>query len=390
MKKESKNHEVNLGNVIILTYEATTGPAHDLRDFLTGHVDRLLFIAHPLLFIPSNFKKSSYWQLYKGRRKAREGKAFHWRLPELVLYIKDVLYSLFWVMTKIGRTDLFLGVGNINAVVGVLLKRLGFTKKVIFYCIDYVPRRFQSNLINEFYHRIDKWATEGSDVTWNLSPRMAEGRNKKWGRDLGNQITVPIGVWYDRIQKHRSQKNNPHEIIYLGTIIEKQGLDMCVEAINRLKNKIKDIKLTVIGSGPYEDVIKGLVKKYKLEKYVEFLGYLPNHEDVEKRLSTASLAVALYNPAKDIFSYYADPMKVKTYFACGLPVLITDIPYVARQTAKAGCGIIVEYALSDVTAKIEQFFKDTKKISRYRTNALKFAKQYDWNNVLTKALKESI
>lgn len=388
--KKTTYQFVNFKTVAIVTHEATTGPAHDLRDFLTGRVDRLLFIAHPLLFIPSNFKKSSYWQFYKGSRKTREGKAFHWILPELVLYIKDVVYSLFWVMTKIGRTDLFLGVGNINAVVGVLLKRLGFTKKAIFYCIDYVPKRFQSNLINEFYHRIDKWAVEGSDYTWNLSPRMAEGRNKKWGRDLSNQITVPIGAWYERIQKHRVTKHNPREIIYVGTIIEKQGLDMCIEAMQVLRGKIKDIKLTIIGSGPYENVLKDLVEKYKLEKHVQFLGYLPSHEDVEKRLSAAALAVALYNPEKDMFTYYADPMKVKTYLACGLPVLITDIPYVARQTAKAGCGIIVEYALSDVTAKIEQFFKDTKKISRYRANALKFAKQYNCSVIYKKALDVSI
>lgn len=376
--------------IAIVTHEATTGPAHDLRDFLKERAVGLLFVAHPLLFISSNFKKSSYWQLYKSGEKTKEGKAFHWIFPEYILYFKDIFYSLFWVITKIGKTDIFFGVNNINALVGVLLKKLGFTKKVIFYCIDYIPKRFSSPLINSIYHRIDKWVVEESDVTWNLSPRMGEGRNKKWGKVLGNQITVPIGAWYARIQAHRTTKINPHEIIYVGTIIEKQGLDICIEAVRVLKETIKDIQLTIIGSGPYEDVIKSLVKKYKLEKYVQFLGYLDSHEDVERRLSEASLAVALYNPAKDMFTYYADPTKVKTYLACGLPVLITDIPYIAKHVEIAGCGIIVDYVLSDITEKIEQFFNDKKRIKQCRMNALMFAKQYDWPTVFSKALDASI
>ena len=376
-------------SVAIVTHEATTGPAHDLRDFLIKRFEELLFVAHPLLFIPLNYQKSSYWQLYRSGEKIKEGRAFHWVSTEVVLYLKDVCYSIFWTITKIGKTEIFIGVNNMNAAVGIILKKMGLTKKVIFYCIDYVPIRFSLPLINNIYHRIDKFAVQHCDVTWNVSRRMKEARNKKWGQELGNQITVPIGIWYKRIQANRAEKRNPHEIIFVGTIIEKQGLDMCVEAVRVLKGKIKDIKLTIIGSGPYEGVIKGLVKKYKLEKYVEFLGYLPSHEDVEKRLSAAMLAVALYNPQKDMFTYYADPMKVKTYLACGLPVFITDVPYIAKQVEKKRCGIIVDYSLSDITTKIEAFFKDTKKMDAYRKNAFKFARYFDMPSVYAKALFRS-
>ncbi len=384
------NNNLLVNTIAVVTHEATTGPAHDLRDFLLTHTNNLLFVAHPLLFIPSNYKKSSYWQLYKNGKMVQFGKAFHWVFPELLLYLKDVIYGLFWTITKIGKTDIFVGVNNMNAVVGIIVRKIGFTKKVVFYCIDYVPNRFSSSIINNIYHQIDKFAVEHSDITWNLSSRMAEGREKKWEKVLGNQIVVPICIWYDRVQSHRAKSVNPHEIIYVGTIIEKQGLDMCVEAIRIVKNTIKDIKLTIIGSGPYEDVIKGLVKKYRLEEHVEFLGYLPSHEDVEKRLSAAALAVALYNPQKDTFTRYADPMKVKTYLVCGLPVLITDVPAIARDTQKAGCGIIVDYKLEDIVEKIEHFFKDKKKIRLYRKNALAFSKQYDYNKVYIKALKQSL
>lgn len=381
----------NLKNksVVIVTHEGTTGPSHDLRDFfLNEKIRQLLFIAHPLLFLPENYKKRSRWEFYKNGQKS-EGKAQHFIFPEIFAYIKDCFYTLFWVLRKSKKTNVYVGVGNINAFIGILLKKIGFVDSVIFYCIDYVPQRFTNRLINSLYHLIDKWTVEGSTVTWNLSPRMIEGRREKWKNITGRQIVVPIGIWYDRIVNNTEQKVNPHELIYLGTILEKQGLDMCIEALKDLRKTIKDISLTIIGSGPYRETLEALIKKNKVESLVTWLGYIPNHADVEKRLSQASLAIALYNPYKDIFTYYADPGKVKSYLACGLPVLITNIPYIAQEAANKKCAIVVDYDKNDIIEKIKEFFSDTSRIHQFKMNAKKFVKAYNWNSVFTKALEES-
>lgn len=375
--------------IVITTHEATTGPAHDLRDYLVPYVKELLFIAHPLLFIPANFKNSSRYEMYKNGQQTKSSLSIHYKLPEIILYLKDIIYSIYWSGKFLGKSDMFIGSGNINALAGLFLKRLGITKKVVFYCIDYIPKRFNSKVLNFIYHYIDMYVTQNSDVTWNLSPRMKEARNKKWGKNLGNQVTVPIGIWYDRIAQNRAKKYNKHEIIYLGTILEKQGLDMCIEAISALSKTIKDIKLTIIGSGPYESVIKAMVKKRKLENRVEFLGYIPDHKNVEKKLSKAALAFALYNPKKDIFSYYADPGKIKSYLACGLPILLTDIPYIAKLVHEKRCGLIVKYDLTDITKTIEDFFKSPKKVDEYKQNAIMFAKKYNWPTVINNAFKMS-
>lgn len=381
----------NLKNktIAIVTYEATTGPSHDLRDYLLERTKGLLFISHPLLYIPSSYSKSSYWELYRGKEKKSQGKAFHWILPEYLLYIKDVFYTIFWIVTKARKVDVFFGVGNINAFVGILLKKIGVVDQVIFYSIDFVPIRFSFPLLNNIYHFIDRTAVSSSDTTWNLSSRMSEGRKNKWKKELGNQITVPIGIWYERISKHRMQKINNHELIYLGTILEKQGIDICIRAVNELREEIKDITFTIIGSGPYENTIKSLIKELHLEKHVHMLGYLPSHEDVERRLSQASLAVALYNPEKDMFSYYADPGKVKSYLACGLPILITDIPQIAKELDKRKCGIVAEYKLEDIVKKMRAYFHDDKTINMYRNNAIIFGAEFDWPNVLKKAFRQS-
>jgi len=39
----------------------------------------------------------------------------------------------------------------------------------------------------------------------------------------------------------------------------------------------------------------------------------------------------MYNPHNNPFTYYTDPGKVKAYLSAGVPVVITDLPYVASK-----------------------------------------------------------
>lgn len=379
---------INKWQVAIVTHEETTGPAHDLRDYLREKVSHLLFIAHPLLFIPKNFDKSSYWQFYEKGRMRQEGKAYHWRLPELALYVKDIIYTLIWLL-KTGKTyDLYVGVGNLNAFSGLLLKKIGRVKRCAFYCIDYVPERFSNRIVNSLYHFIDRFVVESCDRTWNLSPRMVEGREKKWQRRFLKQITLPIGVWYNRIRPLSFEKINRKEILYMGTILEKQGIQLIIQALPEIKKTIPKIHFTIIGRGPYEEELKKLSKKLNLEKEITFMGYIKEPVEMETRMRKAAVAMAMYNKKTDMFSYYADPGKVKIYLAAGLPVLITDVPFIAQQVVDNKCGIIVEYNKDNLSKNIIKLLKDKKRLKKYRQNARVFAKQFDWEIIFRKALTD--
>lgn len=385
-KKEKVN--TSYKNIVIVTHESTTGPALDLRDYLIPKSKKLLFISHPLLFVPTSYAKSSYFELYKNGRLVKKHTAFHFRGPELLLYIKDSFLTFAWVIRTENSWDLYVGNGNLNAFVGLILKTFKKVNRVVFYCIDYVPRRFENQALNNFYHWIDKLAVQYSYKTWNLSHRMAEARQKKWSKNFKNQITVPIGGWFDRIKRKPLDQVHNSEIIYMGAILEKQGIQLVIKAMTGIKKVIPSVSLVVIGRGPYESELKKLTKKLKLEKHVKFLGYIDDHKTVENIIAKSALAMAMYNPDNNPFTYYTDPGKVKAYLASGVPVVITDLPFVAKQIEKAKCGVIVEYNEKSLAEKIIEFLNDKKKLKEYRLNAVRFAKAYDWNKVFEKALNE--
>ena len=375
---------------VIVIHEATTGLAYDLRDYLLKQgVEDLLFIAHPLLYIPENFKNSSRYEFYKKGKLVRSGTAYHWIFPEPILYLKDFIYTLKWCLSQKTTFDLFVGFGNLDSFTGLVLKLIGRTRRVIYYVIDYIPKRFSNKFLNMIYHRIEKFAAENSDWTWNLSPRMIEERDRKWNKKFPNQLIVPHGVNINRIKRLPLDKINSTEILYMGTLFKRQGVQLAIESLPEVLKKIPEIKFVIIGKGPYEAELKKLVKRLNLDKYVEFLGYVPDHQKMEERIAKAALAVALYDEKNDEFSYYADPGKIKNYLGAGVPIVMTDVPYVAREVVKNKCGFIVQYSKKDLLDILLKFFSDKKLMKEYRYNAVKFARKYDWDKVFANALKET-
>jgi glycosyltransferase involved in cell wall biosynthesis len=384
MKKTLKNSKA-----LIVFHEASTGPGHDLRDYLIKQeVKELLFIAHPLLYLKENFKNATRYEYYRKGKLVLNKKTKHWSGPEPLLYIKDTFYTVSLTIKYLKKADLFFGLGNLNAFAGYLLKLFGFVDCLIYYVIDYVPNRFKNPALNAIYHRIEKIAAEKSNWTWNLSPRMIEGRNKKWGKKFPNQIVVPHGVHINRIKHVPFSKINKTEVLYMGTLLQKQGIQLVLESIKILAKHIPEIHFTIIGKGPYESNLRSLTKKLGIEKYVSFLGYIKNHEEMENRIAQTGIAIALYDKTHDEFSYYADPGKIKNYLGAGVPVVMTDVPYVAREIQKANCGFIVPYKKNVLIKTLLYYFSDIEMMKKYRSNALKFAKRYEWNDIFAKGLSK--
>ena len=67
----------------------------------------------------------------------------------------------------------------------------------------------------------------------------------------------------------------------------------------------------------------------------EFFGYT-DHDWTLSYLPTCGVALAPYvNEEKGTFKY-AEPLKVKDYLGCGLPIIITRVPDIANEIDKKG------------------------------------------------------
>lgn len=373
--------ELEPAQIIITTHYLTYGPSQALREYLLEQKNKtLLFVAHPL---PNfNPQDRSYFELIEeGIIKGK--KTTKLRMKNFTLNcLWELLLSFKWIVASKRKYDLFVGVDNLNAFMGLILRKLGFVKKVVYYVIDYFPTRFDNKILNFIYYKVDKLCVRYADETWNLSQNMMEAREKSQGMDrekYNRQKVVPVGVWFGKIERKSIAEIKKHQLVFVGHLLEMMGVQLVIKAIPLIVEKIPDFHFLIIGGGEYEVELKGLVKKMGLEKYVTFTGWIKDRNERDKLMADSACGVAPFNTEiLDEKVRNADPAKIKDYLAMGMPVILTNAPSNAYEIEKNGCGIVIDYKVEDLVRAVVTLMKDENGLSRYRANALEYIKQYDW------------
>ena len=380
----------NLKNfkIALVTHEYATGPSHSLETYLRDKSKNLFFIAHPFVFAKDI---RSHYRFYGHNGKLLDEKfaARFFRIQTLSL-LKDLFLSFYWLSKK-PPFDVFIGVDNINVFLGVIFKKLGRVKKIVFYTIDYIPNRFENKIINTIYHFLDRFAVKHSDIVWNLSPVMQQEREKRGvpTQYKKKQIVVPVGT-ENNIRDVSFNKIKRFHLAHMGHLTKKQGVQTVLRAIPFIVKRIPNFHFDILGGGDYESDLKKLVSELNIQKYVTFHGYIKSHFELEKKLSSCSLAIAPYVNEKNNFIRYTDPGKVKAYLAAGLPIVITKVPPVWRELEKNKCGVGVSDDFKKIAKVVATLMLDTDKLKLYRKNARKMSKEFSWEKVFGKAIQLTV
>lgn len=373
-------------NFVLIQHMADlAGPGEVVLAYLKRHGAHHIFhITHPNLYLKIGHSKTSRMYHYVDGKLTQTHEFPRLALPEWMLYIKDAILTIFWVLTCRHTIDVFVGMDNLNAFCGIWLRWAGKVKRVSYYVIDFVPARFSNRLLNALYHRIEKFAAYNADCTWNLSRRMAEGREKLWKMKFPRQMVVPHGLHFSGKKILPVSKIHRHSLVYMGYLNKEQGLDLVFQALPSLIKRIPDIRFTVIGTGNYEAEYKKIVSKKHLDSIVTFTGSIPHMADMERELSRGAVGVAMYEPTHG-FNFFSDPGKIKHYLSVGLPVIMTDLSAVAQTIKERKAGYVIAYDVRAFTDTVTRLFTEDALYRTCRRNAIKLAQEYDWERVLTDA-----
>lgn len=377
-------------NIVIASHVFATGPALELEEYLKEKAKSLLFIGLPF---SSRRDKKHFARYHKSGKLTDQSFGTGIKFPSFFQYLRDALYVILKTLSFPGKVNLFIGSDNFSAYIGLIFKWLGKTDKVVLYTIDYLPNRFKNPILNSIYHFLDRQCLKYCDIVWNVSPVMASAREQFGGIKIEKsslQIVVPLGVWYNRIPKVPFAKRKRYQIIFMGHLLEKQGLDVVLESLPKLLKQLPRLRLMVLGTGEYEDHLKGLVKKLKIEDRVIFTGYVERHEDIEEELAKSALALAMYKPDPKSFTNWSDPGKLKNYLAAGLPIVLTSVPWIAKELQRKRCAVICEYNVESFSQAILKVLSNDKTMQEYSRNATEFSKHFDWDDVFASALNKTL
>ena len=383
---------VNDCRIVVCTHVWADGPAQALRRYLNAaRVAELLYIGHPL-FSDSHLDGNGFEVYRCGEEQKRRYGAIK-RLPAPVSYIRDILLTLLYVWRRPGRYDAFIAFNNLNAMAGLVLRWFGKVDKVVYYTVDYTPRRFGNQILNRIYHAIERIAAQRSDETWNLSERMIEGRMAKHTLsrdDLGPQKILPMGFWLEESTALRSGEYDPHRLVYMGHLLEKNGVQFVLRAVPAIVERIPDFRFLVIGDGEYGDDLKRLAKTLSITDNVDFKGYVEDEADVNRLIARSALAVALYERGdpETNWTYYADPGKLKAYLGMGVPVLLTDVPPNAGEIVAHQCGEIIDTSPESISSVVIGLMGNKARIAQFRENARTYSRAFDWQAQFDQRISE--
>jgi glycosyltransferase involved in cell wall biosynthesis len=348
------------------------GPAQALRDYLVGRGGEVITIFHPLT--AEQGKRHELTTYANGSIVSRRSLTLPLRPP--ASFALDPLVPLLPA-----KVDTWFGFNPLAGARGLVARSTGRAARVVLWSVDFVPDRFgRGTLPTRVYDRLDRMCCRRADARVELSEAARVARNDRHGL-LGDEapaFVVPMGAWLYRVPTTSPDNIAHRRIVFLGHLVERQGVDTLLQALTLCD----DVSADVIGTGPLEADFRAETTGRGLDERVTFHGYVADHQDVEKILSAASVAVAPYRASADSFTRYADPGKLKAYVAAGLPIVLTDVPPNARELeAEAGALIVADDA-GAVAAGMSKMLESTDEWRARREAALAYARRFDWETLL--------
>ncbi len=357
------------------------GPSQALRDYLLQHnAKRVITVSHPLVAEGPNTHVVTTYQDGKVSERAV-------RLPNKppYTYLLDPLAPL-----RLPKDDVWFGFNNLACLRGLARKKVGRTKMVVYWAVDFVPDRFGAGIATKGYDKVDSFVAKKADFRVEVSQAALDARTKRLGlekKTSAKGLVIPMGAWLKSTPKATSKSWQKQIAVYMGHLVERQGVTTFVEAINILIQKGRKVKAEVIGGGPMLDDLKNQAKKLGLEKVIIFHGFIKSHKEVEKMLSKCTVAAAPYQVDPSNFTQFADPGKLKAYMGASLPIVVTAVPPNVNELVEAGVARAVEDNPRSVADGLEFFLRNEKRWTKAHESSSKKAKEFDWDILLKAKLK---
>ena len=191
----------------------------------------------------------------------------------------------------------------------------------------------QKSLLHKLYI---KYVLKKASFIFSTSNAMASEINKYTNKKI---YITPFGVKTDIFSPDKRSRKNDGKLV-IGTIkalTPKYGIDVLLKAIKILRDNTDfNINLRIAGKGDYEFEYKQLAKDLKISDITDWLGFI-SQEDVAKEWANMDIAIIPSTLNSESFGVSAVEAE-----ACGVPVIISDIPGLMEATNPSISSLVVK------------------------------------------------
>ena len=174
------------------------------------------------------------------------------------------------------------------------------------------------------------------------------------------------------LSKHKPIKTrgNSPNVVCVGRLVRNKGVEYLITAMKCVVQQIPNVKLYIIGVGPFRAKLEEIVESLGLKKNVTFLGFVSE----EKKIGYLQRATVLVLPS--LREGWATPVIEAN--ACGTPAIGADVTGVNTAIVEGVTGFVFPYGnVRELANKILKILCDPKLTEEMGTNSYIWAQRFD-------------
>jgi glycosyltransferase involved in cell wall biosynthesis len=193
-------------------------------------------------------------------------------------------------------------------------------------------------------------------------------------------VVVPNSVSKFYKRGESAKFGSPINILYLGDTGERRGLETAINGLRKAIDKGFIVSLTIVGSSNHDKILKDMVHKLNLEKYIEFIGWV-EPDRFHEYLSKAHVGISPLHRNLHHDTTYAN--KLMQYLAYGIPLLVSDCTSQKKLVEHYNCGLVhLSRNTDDFCEKLIELIENEERYYAFTSNASSaFSDHLNWESL---------
>jgi glycosyltransferase involved in cell wall biosynthesis len=244
---------------------------------------------------------------------------------------------------------------------------------------DMFKMRFEGRraapVVDRLLRAVERWATQRADGVITVHDAYARELRRR-GVPAERLTVVMNSVDEQSLPASAEPSEQEFRVVYHGTVTPSYGVELIVEAVAKLVEKVPHIRLDVYGAGDSVESARTRAAALGVAERVHLSGRYLSQPEVLERVRSASVGVIPNRPTQ--LNRFALSSKLFEYVALGVPVVSADLPTIREHFSddelrffRAGESGSLAEALLDVAT-------DPTAARTRADNALRRYKAYRW------------
>ncbi len=198
------------------------------------------------------------------------------------------------------------------------------------------------------------------------------------------KINVVMNVADDRIFFPSPTPKHPEadgalRLIYHGTVTQRYGLDLVLQAMAKLRRQAPELHLTILGDGDDMDALMQLAQDLSLDSQVTFCREMRPAEDLPAFILAADAGIVPYR--NDPFTDTLVPTKLLEYAALGLPSIAARTTAISEYFDDTMVKFFSPGSVDDLTRCLLTLYTNRAQLAQLAVGIQKFNQQYRWTDI---------